>query len=224
MTGSDYMGKMINHFHFDRVAKMLVDDHGGEVICGGRTNRDVNHIEPTIILNPKKDSLCMSDEIFGPILPVYTYESIDECVDFINDRDKPLAVYYFGKPDSNNCNVLKNETSSGNFSSNECIMHMASHHMGFGGVGCSGNGRYGGYEGFKAFSNRKGCLIKGPAPPFIANMILPPISDTVKARLSSFGVMAMTNTVDQVKRVLLYVISAIVLPLVGWYLFKQYSE
>ena len=67
---------MINHFHFDRVAKMLDENHGGKVIVGGKTNRAVKHIDPTIILEPRQDSLCMVDEIFGPILPVYTYESI----------------------------------------------------------------------------------------------------------------------------------------------------
>ena len=107
----------------------LITASGGTVVLGGKVfDRETKHVEPTMILKPDLDSELMTDEIFGPILPIITYRSFDEVVDFINDRDKPLAVYYFGVPDSMHSTQLKDETSSGAFMTNDCVMHAVSHY------------------------------------------------------------------------------------------------
>ena len=92
---------MINDFHCNRVAELL-ETAGGKVICGGKVNREAKHIEPTIILKPSLESKLMKEEIFGPIMPVFPFKDIGEVIRFINAREKPLAVYYFGKASSLN--------------------------------------------------------------------------------------------------------------------------
>jgi acyl-CoA reductase-like NAD-dependent aldehyde dehydrogenase len=102
------------------------------------------------ILNPSMSSPIMNDEIFGPVLPIVTFSHFDEVIELINSKDKPLAVYYFGKSRSNpNSDRLLNETSSGAYLVNEAIVHLINHEFGFGGVGASGYGRYGGFDGFR---------------------------------------------------------------------------
>ena len=170
------MGKIINDFHLKRLTNLL-DTSGGQVVYGGRVNAEIRHIQPTIILNPKTDSPIMNEEIFGPILPIFVYKNLEEVITLINDRPKPLAVYYFGNPQNQDAIRIYNMTSSGSFMTNECIMQSVSHYQGFGGVGESGTGRYAGYEGFKNFSNRKGVLIKSPVPAFVREMLNPPFTD-----------------------------------------------
>lgn len=148
-NGSDEMGKIVTDWHCDRLKKMILTS-GGEIVCGGGVNRDLKYVEPTIILNPEMNSTCMQEEIFGPILPIVTFSNITEAINLINSKDKPLAVYYFGRSFMNaNKDRVNNETSSGCFSVNECLFHITNQFFGFGGVGASGYGRYGGYEGFK---------------------------------------------------------------------------
>ena len=92
---------MINDFHTDRV-KNLIDGAGGTLVCGGKVNKEVRHIEPTVILQPDLNSKLMNEEIFGPVMPVFPFKDIGEVIKFINDRDKPLAIYYFGNANSFN--------------------------------------------------------------------------------------------------------------------------
>lgn len=94
-TGSDDMGKMINKFHTERMQKIL-KTAGGQVVMGGKVNLEAKYCEPTIIVEPDLKAEIMTEEIFGPILPVIPYRRIEEAVDFINEKDKPLAIYYFG--------------------------------------------------------------------------------------------------------------------------------
>lgn len=173
--GCELQGKMINDFHCKRV-KGLLETAGGTVICGGKVNLEARHIEPTVILQPSLDSKLMTEEIFGPVLPVFPFRDIKDVIKFINARDKPLAVYYFGRATSLNSHRLSRETSSGSYVTNEVITQINSHHFGFGGVGKSGTGRHGGYEGFKCFSNRKAILVKSPAPAMIFKLLIPPYS------------------------------------------------
>jgi len=86
---------------------------------GGKVNLQAKYVEPTIILEPKEDSALMKDEIFGPIMPVYPFDKLNDAIDFINDREKPLAVYYFGDKNSARCQKVCDETSSGAFVTNE---------------------------------------------------------------------------------------------------------
>ena len=110
------MGKIIAPFHTERLKKIL-DTTKGEIIYGGRIDKEINYVEPTIILNPHEHDSCMSEEIFGPILPIMTWTNIDEVITFVNKREKPLAVYYLGAAlrASRNRDRLLNETSSGAF-------------------------------------------------------------------------------------------------------------
>lgn len=177
--GSENQAKMVNDLHWNRMVK-CIETSGGEVVYGGNKenhNQKLKHIEPTIIFNPKLDSELMTDEIFGPIMPIITFKHFDEVIEFVNDKPKPLALYYFGDKDHANAKRCVDETSSGAFMTNDCILHVLSHYSGFGGVGESGYGRYHGHEGFKQFSNRKGCLFKGHTAESNNKMSMPPFSD-----------------------------------------------
>ena len=124
-------------------------DHQGTVVIGNENAHLDNNLTPTVVLNPSLDSPLMADEVFGPILSVLTYKNWDEVVAHINSRDKPLAVYYFGKNNNNNnMQRLRDETSSGAFLVNEAGFHMSNSYLPFGGVGASGYGRFHGKEGF----------------------------------------------------------------------------
>ena len=180
-NGSPDMGKIIADYHCDRI-KDLIDTSGGKIICGGKNiNKSIKYVEPTIIVDPNPEAKIMQEEIFGPVLPIISYKNFDEVINLINEKDKPLAVYYFGNVMSNpNKERLLNETSSGCYSVNEVMMHGINDGYGFGGVGASGYGRYSGYEGFKNFSNPKSVLVKaamnfGPFKP-----IVPPFNEKQK--------------------------------------------
>ena len=120
-TGSDDMGKMINEFHTKRVQR-LIETSGGTIVGGGKVDVEAKYIEPTIILNPALDSELMVDEIFGPVLPIIPYKKFDEVLEFVNKKEKPLAIYYFGNEKSENCKSMMQETRSGAFVTNEACM------------------------------------------------------------------------------------------------------
>lgn len=175
-TGSDDMGKMINAFHTERMER-IIKTAGGQTVLGGKVNKEAKYCEPTIIVEPNLDAEIMTDEIFGPILPIIPFKKIEEVIKFINARDKPLAIYYFGNQTTKDCIKVARWCSSGAFVTNDVMMHLASHYQGFGGVGASGYGRYSGHEGFKHFSNRKGILRKGAVPAFANKLICPPYTE-----------------------------------------------
>ncbi len=111
-------------------------------------------IAPTLLLNAPLDSKVMTDEIFGPLLPVLPYDSLNAAIDFVNKRDRPLALYYFGR-NSDNSNAVINRTIAGGVTLNECLMHISQEELPFGGVGASGMGAYHGRVGFETFSKMK---------------------------------------------------------------------
>lgn len=152
LSNPDY-GKIINEKHFERLKDLMI---GERVIHGGKF--DLNQrIEPTILDNVTLDRPIMDDEIFGPILPVLTFNDLKEAKDIINNHPTPLALYLF----SNNKKTIKDIMSTIQFGGgciNDCIMHLASSHMGFGGVGTSGMGAYHGKVGFETFSHFKSVL------------------------------------------------------------------
>ncbi len=121
-NGHQDIGKIINNFHTKRLASLLKEDHGGEVLLGGKVHLEDDFIEPTLIANPRKDSGLMQDEIFGPILPIFKFKNIRDVIEFIKDGEKPLTMYYFGKVTSNpNKELLINEISSGSIAVNEFL-------------------------------------------------------------------------------------------------------
>jgi coniferyl-aldehyde dehydrogenase len=113
-----------------------------------------------LLLNAHDDMTVMQEEIFGPILPVRTYRTMDEVIDYINARPRPLALYYFGNRDAD-CDKLLARTTSGNVGINNTMMHVAQDDLPFGGVGPSGMGAYHGIEGFRAMSHAKGVFVQG---------------------------------------------------------------
>lgn len=151
-------------------------DHQGVVVLGNEKAHEDGKLTPTVVLNPSPESPLMVDETFGPILIIQTYKDIDEAVKYINARDKPLAVYYFGANSTSNKNLLRlqNETSSGAFLVNEIGFHMMNSDLPFGGVGGSGYGRYHGREGFNQCSNTKAVLKKDAIKMWPFNVVFPP--------------------------------------------------
>ena len=147
---SEHYVRIVNEKAFDRVLSYMEE---GDVIVGGKSNRETRYIEPTLIENVKCDSSLMTDEIFGPIFPLMEFEDIDEVLKFVNEREKPLALYYFGD-EKKGWTVIR-KTSSGGACINDTIMHIANENAPFGGVGNSGMGSYHGRDSFLAFSHRR---------------------------------------------------------------------
>jgi aldehyde dehydrogenase (NAD+) len=151
----DY-GRIVNERHHRRLAVLLKD---GEVALGGEADEAERYIAPTILTNVAPDAPVMADEIFGPILPVLTVKSLDEAVEFVNARPKPLALYVFSKHADAAESVLA-RTSSGGACVNATIWHLANPNLPFGGVGPSGMGAYHGRDSFETFSHRKSVVAK----------------------------------------------------------------
>ena len=160
---SPHYVRLVNDRAFDRVASYLAQ---GTVRLGGRTDRAERYIEPTLLTEVDPLAPVMREEIFGPVLPVVPFRTTDEAVAFVTEREKPLALYYFG-PEKSSREVLR-RTSSGGACLNDTIMHIANEHLPFGGVGNSGMGRYHGRDSFDAFSHRR-AVVETPTwidPPF----------------------------------------------------------
>jgi coniferyl-aldehyde dehydrogenase len=129
---------------------------------------------PTLLLDVDDSMRIMQEEIFGPILPVISYSSLDDALAFINARPRPLALYYFDRIDKRIERVLK-MTVSGGVAVNDCIFHLPQHRLPFGGVGPSGMGAYHGFDGFETFSKKKGVFLQNPmAGSFLDHVFKPP--------------------------------------------------
>lgn len=149
----DY-GRIINQKHFDRIAKYMKD---GKVIFGGETDDENLFIAPTLLTDVNPDSDVIQEEIFGPILPIFSYGDIEDVLKFIRERPKPLALYLFSNSSSLQEKIIT-ETSSGGVAINDTITQFVSMNLPFGGVGASGMGRYHGKYGFETFSHHKGIM------------------------------------------------------------------
>ncbi len=149
----DY-GRIINERHWQRIMGYL---DGQNVVFGGSGNQEDRYIEPTLVLDPGWDSPLMQNEIFGPILPIITVDSISDAEGIINSRPKPLAMYVFSKNDAFVDNLLA-RTSAGSVCVNDGMMFMANQDLPFGGVGNSGMGAYCGKAGFDTFSHLKAVM------------------------------------------------------------------
>lgn len=152
---SEFFGRIVHERAFDRLAAYLEQ---GSIRFGGVTNKEDKYISPTLIDEVSPDSLCMQEEIFGPILPILTFKDIREVTEYIKKNEKPLALYFFGKQ---NADKILHETSSGGACINDTLMHIVNHNLPFGGVGNSGIGKYHGKLSFMVFSNAKG-IVKTP--------------------------------------------------------------
>ena len=153
LSSSNY-GKIINEKHFNRISG-LIDKN--KVVFGGQTDSETLQISPTVMDHVTYEDKVMQEEIFGPILPVMTFNERETVIDYINSQEKPLALYYFGKNKKNIREILE-KTSSGGVCINDVVTHLANPDLPFGGVGHSGIGRYHGIDSFYTFSHTKSVL------------------------------------------------------------------
>ncbi len=149
--------KIINGQHFERLVSLL---EGQKILSGGRYDRESRKMELTVLDSPDVHATVMEEEIFGPILPVLSYETLDEVKQFVNSRPKPLALYLFTRSEEMEQRVME-EIPFGGGCVNDTIVHLVNHSLPFGGVGNSGMGRYHGKFGFDTFTHYKGVLKKG---------------------------------------------------------------
>lgn len=155
LKNNDYP-KIINRKHFDRLLGLMM---GTNVLEGGRISEETLKIAPTILDGGKGESPVMQEEIFGPLLPVLSFERIEEAISFVNKREKPLALYLFTKNKACEKLVLS-RVSYGGGCINDTVVHLATPYMPFGGVGNSGMGSYHGKESFDTFTHKKSIMRK----------------------------------------------------------------
>jgi len=166
--------RIVNQRQFDRLAGYLAGTKGTVSIGGGTDASDLR-IQPTVVVDPDPDEPLMKEEIFGPILPVLTVQSLDDAIKFVNSRPKPLAAYLFTKAKNIRERVIK-EVPAGGMLVNHLAFQVTTAKLPFGGVGSSGMGAYHGKWGFEEFSHRKTVLTK-PTRPDLSAMIYPPYTE-----------------------------------------------
>ena len=149
-------GKIITDRHFQRICRLIDPD---KTVLGGKSDAETRKIEPTILDNVTWQDAVMGEEIFGPVLPVLTFEDLQEVIDTVNHRDKPLALYIFAG-DKGVIDAVTSRCAFGGGCVNDVIIHLATSNMGFGGVGESGMGAYHGKVGFDAFTHYKSIVDK----------------------------------------------------------------
>lgn len=179
-NSKDY-SRIVNNNHFKRVKSYIEKaiSQGARVVTGGQTDSEQNFIEPTVLTDVPMDSDMMQNEIFGPVLPVYGYQNLQEVIDLINSREKPLALYIYSNNKKNIRHILKNTRAGGTCINNNDV-HFYNHNLPFGGSNNSGIGKSHGWFGFEAFSNAR-AVYKQNMPGAI-DFLTPPF-DKLKKRL-----------------------------------------
>lgn len=165
---------IVNERQFTRLAGALAAT-AGDVVIGGGTDSERLAIEPTVVVEPDPGEPLMTDEIFGPILPVLAVESVEHAIEFVRRRPKPLAAYLFTTSKATRERVVR-DVPAGGMVINQLLLQVATAKMPFGGVGPSGMGAYHGRFGFEEFSHRKSVLAK-PTRPDLTAMFYPPYAD-----------------------------------------------
>ena len=155
LKNRDY-GRIVNAKHFERLLGLM---QSGVTVHGGQTNADTLQIAPTVLDNVSWSDAVMQEEIFGPLMPILTYDRLEDVFTLLKDRQKPLALYMFSENRAN-IHAVTERLSFGGGCVNDTIIHLATSEMGFGGVGESGMGTYHGKVGFEAFSHRKSIVDK----------------------------------------------------------------
>jgi aldehyde dehydrogenase (NAD+) len=165
--------RIVNRQQYDRLVAMI-ENSDGDLVLGGRGDADTLGIELTVIVDPSPDSPVMESEIFGPVLPVLTVDSLGGAIRFVNARPKPLATYLFTKSAAERDRVLT-EVSCGGVVINHVAMHCLAPQLPFGGVGPSGMGAYHGRWGFETLSHRKAVMVKRSRPD--PSLVYPPYTE-----------------------------------------------
>lgn len=155
LENPDY-GKIVNEKHFARLCGLL---DANKVVAGGQTCKERLQIAPTVMDGVMPSDPVMQEEIFGPIMPIMTYDTLNEVISFVEEGQKPLALYLFSE-DRSHIKTITSRCSYGGGCINDCVIHLATSEMGFGGVGESGMGAYHGKRGFETFSHTKSIVDK----------------------------------------------------------------
>lgn len=187
ITQNQQYTRIINSDHFQRLKSLLKDaeEKGAQIIELGDGEIDTDgFMSPKLVFNVSDDMELMQEEIFGPILPVVNLESLEESVAYINERPKPLALYYFDSGKRRIDWLLKN-TLSGGVTINDTIYHLAQHNLPFGGVGNSGMGHYHGFDGFKTFSKKRAVMHQKKFA--TSDFLHPPFTDFKKKLIEIMG-------------------------------------
>ncbi len=173
---SKSFARIVNERHFDRVKSYLDDAvaKGARIITGGKGIRAEKFLAPTLVENVPADSELMKNEIFGPVLPIYSYKSLDEPLGIIRENEKPLALYIFSKSSANINEILDNTRAGGTCINNNAV-HFFNNNLPFGGSNNSGIGKGHGKFGFEAFSNARGILKQNL--PSSLQLMMPPYTD-----------------------------------------------
>ena len=183
--GGDYT-HIISERHFGRLQALLEEAvaRGAEAVPLSTGPGTARAFPPTVVLSPSDDMRLMQEEIFGPILPIVACEDADQAIAYVNARDKPLALYWFGRDAATRDRVL-DRTFSGGATVNGAATHVFQRSLGFGGVGLSGMGEYLGETGFRRFSKEKSVFVHGPVNPIA--LLSPPYGPRTDALLSLLG-------------------------------------
>ena len=166
--------RIVNQRQFDRLIDYLANTKG-KIALGGNFDASALRLQPTVVLDPDPDEPLMKNEIFGPILPVISVQSLDSAISFVNSRPKPLSAYLFTKTRAVRERVIK-EVPAGGMLVNHLAFQVSTAKLPFGGVGASGMGAYHGRWGFEEFSHRKSVLTK-PTRPDLSSFLYPPYTD-----------------------------------------------
>jgi aldehyde dehydrogenase (NAD+) len=155
------IAQIVNDQNFARIKRLVDDavDKGAKVAVGGTLEQGDRTIHPTMLTDVTPDMLIMQEEIFGPVVPVLTYEKIDDVIEYISERGKPLALYIYSN-DRESVDKILSRTSSGGVTVNGFFSHYLENQLPFGGVNQSGMGSYHGVFGFKAFSHERAIYIQ----------------------------------------------------------------
>jgi len=186
VSTSDSISRVVNERHFKRLTQHIEDakSKNATIDIGGKTNAEDYFIEPTVISNLPEDALVLQEEIFGPILPVKTYSTIGDAIDYINSKEKPLALYMYSKSKKNINSIIKN-TRAGSTCINNNVIQYSNHNLPFGGSNNSGIGKAHGLFGFQEFSNMRSVMkqhTKGSI-----ELLFPPYN-TLKQKIVDFTI------------------------------------
>lgn len=189
LDNPDYTS-VINARHRDRLQGYLDDarEKGADVVEVNPANEDFknsngNKMPLYLVRNPTDDMKVMQEEIFGPVLPIKTYERVEEAIDYVNRHDRPLGLYYFGQ-DGNEQRTVLDRTISGGVTVNDVIFHVSMEDLPFGGVGPSGMGAYHGFDGFKTFSHGKSIYTQPKINVAKLGGFMPPYGDTTRKTIA----------------------------------------
>jgi aldehyde dehydrogenase (NAD+) len=174
--------RMIHRRHAERVARLIDEavQSGSQLACGGASDTEARYVAPTLLRDVPPDAQIRKEEIFGPVLPILTFDSLDTVIAEINAAPKPLALYVWTKSERT-VQAFTTNTSSGSLCVNLCLQQFAQHNLPFGGINTSGIGNAHGFFGFKAFSHERAMMSAGPLSAL--ELLFPPY-DARKRRLS----------------------------------------